>query len=177
MEENRMSIRKEKTNKLTMMAVFTALVFVVTFLVRIPVPGTGGAYLNFGDVVIYIAAFTIGGPYAAVAAALGSMLTDVVAGAAVYALPTLIIKGAMALVFGMIVKKRSFARYALASAVCGGVMACGYGLYEYAMFGAEYMLAALPFNLIQWAGAAAAACAFYPAARRIQKYARSKGGS
>jgi uncharacterized membrane protein len=75
MEENRMSIRKEKTNKLTMMAVFTALVFVVTFLVRIPVPGTGGAYLNFGDVVIYIAAFTIGGPYAAVAAALGSMLT------------------------------------------------------------------------------------------------------
>lgn len=156
-----------KTRKLTMAAVMAALIFVVTFLVRIPIPATNGGYLNLGDTVIFICAYLLGGPIAAAAAGVGSALADMASGYAIYAIPTLIIKGLMGFVVGVITKRHGFGFYALACVTGGGIMVLGYAVFEYFAFGPGNMLAGLPFNLIQWAVSVAVALAFYSGMRRL----------
>ena len=79
---------KTNVQKMTTSAATAALIFAITYLVRIPVPGTVGGYINLGDTAIYMAAFLFGGPMAGAAAAIGSALADTAAGAAYYILPT-----------------------------------------------------------------------------------------
>ncbi len=73
-----------KTRKLTTTAVTAALVYVVTLLLVIQIPAVKGAYFNLGDVIIYCAAYIMGGPYAAVAAAIGSGFADLTVGSTIY---------------------------------------------------------------------------------------------
>ena len=56
-----------------MAALFTAVTFVGTILIRIPV---GIGYVNFGDAVVMIAAVVLGPVGAALAGGLGSALAD-----------------------------------------------------------------------------------------------------
>lgn len=73
-----------------------ALVFVATCFFRIPVAVTQG-YIHLGDGFILLGAALLG--WAAVpAAAIGSMLADLLAGYTLYCLPTFLIKGAVAAV-------------------------------------------------------------------------------
>lgn len=143
------------------------MIFVVTWLVKIPVPVSGGAYLNFGDSVIDVCAFVLGGPLAAVSAGLGSALADVAAGSAVYALPTFIIKALMGLLVGAMTSTQKLLPYCLACAAAGAVMVGGYALFEWFFFGAAYAAATLPFNLIQWCGSMLVAVVLYRGARRL----------
>ena len=158
-------------------ALMAALIFVVTFLVRIPVPMTSGGYINLGDTMILLAAWLIctgrrdvrAALCAAAAAGLGSGLADLSAGAVVYILATLLIKGAMGFVAHRIVTRhRSFPGY-VAAAVCGGaIMIGGYFLFEFFFFSPAYALGALPFNGLQWGGSVATAAVLYPVARQME---------
>lgn len=153
---------KLSTRKLAVSSVMAALIFVLTFSIRIPVPAlAGGAYLNLGDSLIYCAAFTLGGIPAMFAAGIGSMLADIAGGALIYAPATLVIKGLMGLACGAMLTKASFGRFVFASVAGGGIMVAGYGIYELFVFGAAYALTSLPFNLIQWGGGVAVALLLY----------------
>lgn len=162
-------MNKENIRKITRSAVTAAVVFVVTWLVRIPIPGTSGGYVNLGDVIIYVAAFILGGPIAAAAAAVGSALADTAAGAAIYIPATFIIKGLMGLTVGLLCTGKKFTAYSLACILGGAIMTAGYGLYELAVFGASYALASLPYNLIQWAGSVIVAVVVFPALNRVTR--------
>lgn len=81
------------TRELCLTAVMTALVFLATFVPRIPIPL---GYAHLGDAVIFLLALTIGRREALVAACLGSALSDVLGGFLLWAVPTLIIKFVMA---------------------------------------------------------------------------------
>jgi uncharacterized membrane protein len=154
--------------KITYAAIAAALVFVVTWTIKITVPGTNGGYINLGDTVIYFTAYLLGGPIAAASSAVGSALADLAAGAVVYAPATFVIKGLMGLIFGlMTARKKSFAAYLIAALLGGAIMTAGYALYETAVFGLAYALTSLPYNLLQWAGSVAAALLLFPAARRV----------
>ncbi len=157
----------QKTRKLTVLAVMTALVFVVTWLVKIPV---GVGYLNFGDVVIYMCAYILGGPLTAVAAAVGSSLADIAAGYAIYAIPTLVIKALMGLVAGLIMKRNGAGFYLLGSVTAGAIMVAGYAAFEYVSYGSAQMVANLPFNFIQLGGSVGIALMFYRVTLNISKY-------
>jgi len=160
--------QRSKTRQMTVIAVMTALTFVVTWLVKVPIPGTSGGYLNFGDIVIYMGAFLLGGPSAALFAGVGSMFADFAVGAgAVYAVPTLVIKALMGLIVGSMTAKQSLPRYILACVLGGAVMVAGYGVYEWVMFDAAYAVASLPFNLVQWAGSVIMASVLYGAVKRL----------
>jgi uncharacterized membrane protein len=159
-----------KTRKITVCAVMTALVFVVTVFVKIPVPASSGAYLNVGDIVIYICAYVLGGPLTALIAGAGSCLADLAAGSAVYALPTLAIKGIMGFAAGTIMRKQRMPFYILGCIAGGAVMTGGYAVFEALFFDTYYMLSMLPFNLVQWAGCVAFALIFYTVANNISKY-------
>lgn len=94
------------TKKFVLTGLMTALVFVLTFIFPIPVPYTSG-YIHLGDSMIYISVIVLGPIYGAFASGVGSMLADLLAGYAQYALPTLIIKSLMALIMGLIIKGKT----------------------------------------------------------------------
>ena len=164
-----------KLRKLILAALMAALVFVITFTVRIPIPMTQGGYLNLGDVMIYLGAYLLGGPAGAGAAAIGSGFADLAAGAPLYIIPTTLIKGCMGLLAGLLMKKRTFPLY-LAAVISGGaVMTGGYALFELFFFrgvnGIDgiYALASLPFNALQWLGGSIVALALYPAVKNFDR--------
>lgn len=156
-----------RVRRVTMTSVAAALVFVVTWLIKIPVPVSGGAYLNLGDSVIFVCAYILGGPLAAVSAGIGSAAADVAAGAAVYVLPTFVIKALTGLVAGALTASQKFGSYLFGCILGGAVMVAGYAAFEWGLFGAAYTAATLPFNLIQWCGSVLAAAALYRGARRL----------
>ncbi|NLA87694.1 MAG: ECF transporter S component [Clostridiales bacterium] len=163
----------KNTRRITYTAIAAAIVFVVTRVTYIPV-GTAGAYVHFGDAFIYFTAFLLGGPIAAIAAALGSAICDLSTGYTVYVPATFLIKGLMGLTAGLLIKNRKFWVFIFASAVGGAIMTAGYALYEICIpgFGPAYALFNIPFNMGQWGASIVIAAILYPVAIRIQKVIR-----
>lgn len=80
-----------------MSAVVAAAVAVATMAVSIPV---GIGYLNFGEIVIYTAAFLFGDLVGALGGGIGAAAADVILGYAMYAPITLVAKGTEGFVVG-----------------------------------------------------------------------------
>ncbi len=94
----------QKSNTILLLvytSLMTALVFITTFSIRIPVPFTTG-YIHPGDTMVFLSGLLLGPLYGAFAAGVGSALSDLMAGYTFWVIPTLIIKGLMAYVVGMI---------------------------------------------------------------------------
>lgn len=164
----RMEKKKDtKVRRLTATAVSAAVVFVVTWLVKIPLPVSGGAYLNFGDAAIFFCAFVLGGPWAAASAGIGSALADLVGGAPLYAVPTFVIKFLMGLTAGALNSSQRFMPYLVSCVVGSAIMICGYAAFEWGAFGSALATAVLPFNLIQAVGSVLVAAVLFRAAHRL----------
>ena len=101
-------MRNLSVKKLTTAGVMAALVFVMTYVPKVPVPVTGG-YVHLGDGAIFLAALLLG-PLGIPAAAVGSGLSDLLGGYMVYVLPTMAIKGLVALIAWKIWKEGSWLR-------------------------------------------------------------------
>ena len=95
-----MSNNVPKLRKVAICGLMAAFVFVAT-QIRIP---TAIGYINLGDPVILISSFILG-PIAFFPAAIGSALSDLLAGYAQYIIPTFIIKGLMGYVAGVSLRK------------------------------------------------------------------------
>jgi len=158
-----------KVKTLTMTAMMAAVIFVVTYVVRIPMPIAAGGYINIGDAPVYIAASLLGGPAGMVAAAVGSALSDLTAGYVVYILPTAVVKGLMGFVCGKLMRRAGFARFFIAAVTGGAIMVGGYAAFDTALFNVNQAMAGIPFNMVQWACGVAVAAAVYPAVTRIKK--------
>ena len=117
---------------LTMSAIFTALITVLTMFVSVAIPG-GHGYIHLGDSMIYACAWALGGPLAGVASALGSILADFFLGYLIYIPATLVIKFLMGYVCFLIMKafKYRFITSILAMIAAALIMLLGYTLYEY----------------------------------------------
>lgn len=145
-------MKHEKIVRLCLAAVLTALVFVATYIIQIPMPATGG-FINLGDCMVLLSGFLLGPLWGAAAGGIGSMLTDVVAGYGSFAPGTLVIKALMAccaaLVYKALRNKTKLA--ATAGALLGEViMVLGYFAYEGLFLGFGMGAAAsIPGNAIQ----------------------------
>lgn len=138
-------------------ALFTALIFLVTaYVLHIPTPATGG-YIHLGDAFLYLAASMLPALFAVAAGGIGEALSDLLTGGAVFALPTFIIKSAMALCFTSAGKKIVTKRNIAAAILAGVICITGYYLTEAVLYHSFVSpLAVVPANLIQ-AGSSAAA--------------------
>ena len=143
---------KNRKLKLTIIsALFAALVCVATMVVKIPTPLNG--YINLGDCVILVAAFTLPCGYGFLAAGIGSCLADILSGYTAYAPATFVIKGFMVLVVCLVTKllkvnKSNFVK--VVSVVLAELtMVLGYYIFEGFMYGFVPSLANIPMNLIQ----------------------------
>ena len=130
-------MKHTSTYKIVLAALFAALICVATMLVQVPIPATGG-YANLGDGVILMCAFLMNPLYAVLAAGIGSMLADLLAGYVSYAFGTLVIKAGVALIGTLIYNRfgRDAApRKAFITMVVAGILAeifmvLGYFFYE-----------------------------------------------
>lgn len=134
-------MKKLSVQKLTLCGVMAALVFVMTYFPKIPVPVTGG-YVHLGDGAIFLSVLLLG-PLGIPAAAVGSMLSDLIGGYMVYVLPTFLIKGLVALVAWKLCRKDQPLLAMLSFLLAEAVMVLGYFLLEWALYGVASAAAAI----------------------------------
>lgn len=94
----------KKIKDMVYTGLFAALVCVATFIIKIPLPISGG-YTHLGDGFIFLAVILIGKKNGAWAGSIGAALADLIGGYSYYALPTFMIKGVMALIMGTMIEK------------------------------------------------------------------------
>lgn len=139
-----------KNNKIKYMCiagVLTALVFVVTAYLHIPMYN---GYIHFGDGIIYLAACLLPLPYAVAVGAGGALLSDCLTGFAIWAPASVIIKALTTLLFSSkkdtIINIRNSLVLLPAAILCAG----GYYLYEALLYGNFVApLASISSNIIQ----------------------------
>lgn len=126
---------REKQRNMVLSAMFAAIIMLTTaYLFHIPI-GANGGYIHLGDAFIYLAACFMPMPYACAAACIGGGLADLMSGAAMWMIPTMIIKPLMALWFTSKKEKLVNARNILALFGSWAVCVGGYYIAEGLLFG------------------------------------------
>ena len=160
-------MKKLTVRQMTIASAMAALVFVMTYFPKVPVPVTGG-YVHLGDGAIFLACLLLG-PLGIPAAAIGSGLSDLIGGYMVYVLPTTVIKALMALLAWKLYKSGNWVRAALAFVMAEAVMVAGYFLVETALYGAGAAAAAVGPNVIQGVAGVALGLACVALEPRLKK--------
>lgn len=171
MQRSNKEIPKMTTRKLVASGVLTAIVLLMTSIVKIPVPATGG-YVHPGDGAILFSALLLG-PYAAIIGGIGSALSDLLGGYFIYILPTFIIKAAMGCLAGYLVRDGKTLRNTIVFALAAALMVFGYYIAEGLMMSFEAALAAVVPNLMQGAAAVVIGIGLSFSAPSLKKYLSS----
>lgn len=155
-------MKNQKTRTMTITAMFTALITVMTAYFQIKTLNSG--YIHFGDSMIYLASCLLPAPYAVFAASAGGAIADILSGAAVWAVPTAIIKALNTIPFiiavGLLKKKEKGTKIitpeTVVMAIISGIITiAGYWLAEGIIFGfAAATAAGFLRGLVQPAGSA-----------------------
>lgn len=148
---------------------FAAMITLLTATLHIQV---GNGYIHSGDAVIFLAAAMLPLPYAVGAAAVGGMLADLLSGYAVYALPTFLIKGLLALAFSRIGGERMLCRKRVfALIICALISVIGYWLAAVLLYGGwqAQFVGTVPGNCLQAAGSSVLYAVIAGALERMQK--------
>lgn len=147
----------KKNNFITMIyaAMLAALTCIATMVIKVPTLGTNG-YVNIGDTIVLFAAWTLGNPYGALAAGIGSGLADLLAGCGSYVPGTTVIKFVMAFVACIVFKGLNKVNspkpvaYIAGGVAAETVMVVGYFVYEATLLGYGMAAAAsIISNMIQ----------------------------
>ncbi|MFB0920712.1 MAG: ECF transporter S component [Oscillospiraceae bacterium] len=132
-------MKNDRIHKLVWAGLFTALTTVATMII-IPVPVLHG-YANGGDALVIVSAFLLGPVWGAVAAGLGSALSDLLSGFIIYSPATLIIKALMALAAGAILrsgkKRKNLFITVLACITAELIMIAGYFAFDSVIYGVK----------------------------------------
>ncbi|PWM15374.1 MAG: hypothetical protein DBX57_02890 [Clostridia bacterium] len=163
-------MKHQKLYHLVLAALFAALTYVATNIIRVPIPATDG-YINLGDCVVLLGAFLLGPVYGAAAGGIGSALADILSGYAVFAPGTFVIKALIAVIAALIMKalgSKTKAAPIVASIAGEAWMLLGYFLYESIFLG--YGLAAagsIGGNAIQAVAGVILAAALYAVLSKV----------
>ena len=134
---------------ITKIAIMSALVFIATFLIKIP---SLNGYTHIGDSMVIISALILGKKKGALAAGLGAALCDLLSGYMQYVIPTFLIKAIMVLIIATIsenlINKTKFA-WIFGAIIGSTFQVIGYYLVEAILYGFAGALASVPANIIQ----------------------------
>ncbi|MHA2289545.1 MAG: ECF transporter S component [Promethearchaeota archaeon] len=157
---------------ISIIAIFTALNFVATYWIQIPIPATGG-YINVGDIAVMFTALLFGPIIGGISGGVGPMLADIFSPYIIYAPATLIIKGIEGFLIGLISNPRYFTgrisyRDILAVIIGGFLIPFGYFLYEAFILGLGVAIALveMPGNFFQFIVAAIVSILLITASRK-----------
>ncbi len=154
-------MKRISTKSLVFTALCIAIVAVCTMVVKIHIPSTGG-YVNFGDIMIFSVAITLGKKKGAIAGGIGSCIADLLLGYIAFAPGTLIIKAIEGFLCGLIYEAlkdgiNRVVAICISGIIAGAFMVFGYFTYETVLFGMNGALGAIVGNLIQGGVSALAA--------------------
>lgn len=147
--------KRVNTKMLALGAAFAALITVATAFIRIPAPL---GYAHAGDSMVYLTASVLPAPLSFIAAAIGGALADILSGAAVWAIPTAIIKALNVLPFFLVrkvlSKKNKDSRILHVSVVISlivssAITVLGYFAAECVLYDLSAAAAEIPFNIMQ----------------------------
>lgn len=137
-------------------ALFTAIVFIATYAVQIPLPGIAtGGLIHLGNVALFTIAIVFGKKYGAISGAFGMALFDVLSPWVIWAPGTFVIRGVMGYMVGAIYhggskEKPGILRMVSAFVLPSLVMIAGYFFYNILLYGDWPAAAAsLPGDFIQ----------------------------
>ena len=151
-----MNNNKKKIYYLVNAALFTAIITVTTAYIKFNT-GINNGYVHVGDSAIYLAACILPAPYSFICAAIGGAFADLLAGAAVWAPFTAIIKALNSIVFWAVFKiskNKSRTKILSKSSVLAGFLSGlvtigGYFLCEGLLYSFASAATSVPFSLIQ----------------------------
>ena len=161
----------KRTQLLVLTAVFAALTFVATVLIRIPVPG-GTGYVHIGDALVILCGIFLGKKRGFLAAGIGSCLADLLAGYVIYIPVTFVIKGIVALLCAILFQYAGrHAHNKKFALICCGiidiiVVTAGYALFETAAYGAGAAIPGILPNVGQGCIGLILGCVLYPIVRK-----------
>ncbi len=154
-------MKQSRMFKICLSGLFAAIIAVFTAFVKFNT-GINNGYLHFGDSMIYLAGCIVG-PLGIISAAIGGALADIMAGAAVWALPTAIIKALNCVPFviatRMYIKKKGEFKIVnlytvLMTFVSALITIFGYLFAESLLYTFPTALTSVPFSIIQAVGSA-----------------------
>lgn len=164
-------MKNDNLLKITMSAMLAALICVATMFFMVPLPGHG--YANLGDCFVIVAGMFLGPVYGFAAAAVGSALSDLFLGYAVYAPATFVIKGLMALAaYGLYRRLTNKNLKSVPAAVISAVtaeliMIAGYFVFEIPLYGLGAAAADIAGNAVQGTVGAIAGIIVCEALRKV----------
>lgn len=127
-------------------ALLAALTCVATMAIKFPSP-TG--YIHPGDAFVLLSGIILGPVYGPLAAGIGSMIADLLAGYPQFAAATLIIKALAALIPALIYKKGKLITVVLSGILGEIVVTGGYFIFENYLYGFGSAIKSIPLNLVQ----------------------------
>ncbi|MDO5519761.1 MAG: ECF transporter S component [bacterium] len=167
-------MKSEKLQKLVIGAMFAALCFLGTFIVKIP---TFNGYIHLGDCMVILTGIILGPIYGALAAGVGSMLSDLLGGYVAFVPGTFVIKALAAATAALLF--RSLCRYFKSTSshmvitifcgICSGIIVVfGYLVYEsYFLHLGAGALSSIPGNIIQGISGVILSTILYPVLTKI----------
>lgn len=163
---------RNRTSRVAVLAyggMLAALIFVATYFFKLPVSITQG-YIHLGDGFILLGAALLGWT-SVPAAAVGSMLADLLGGYTLYILPTFVIKGLVAVAAVYAVRgKKPYWLTVLMLAAAELVMVAGYFVTEWLILGYGLAAAAgavVP-NLVQGLSGVVIGAVLIPLMKRVK---------
>lgn len=177
------------TKKWVVSALFAALTCICTMIIKIPTP-TGG-YIHPGDGMVLLCGIVLGPGMGALAAGIGSMLSDLFGGYMVWVPATFIIKALTAMVAALLFRKAGkhlsySSSNAIVRVIIGGIigeaiMVFGYFVFEIGLNAASnggftsaaiaggiaYSAAGIPANIVQGVTGIVIACVLLPILSKI----------
>ncbi len=146
---------KNSAVNVALLAILTALTTIMTFVIRIPYPGTGG-YFNFGDIMVMLGGLLLGPVGGFFVGGVGSAIADII-GFPLFAPITLIVKGFEGMAVGYLGSRarehvRLNVRDVIAVLVGAIIMLIGYFLGEVFFLGVPVEMAIVELvtiNLVQ----------------------------
>jgi uncharacterized membrane protein len=146
-----MSRRSLDPRTLAVTAVMTAIVFVLTSIVRVPTPAKG--YIHLGDAGVFFTALAFGPWIGAAAGGLGTALADVGGGYLQWAPFSLLIHGLEGWVVGWISRRWPGVAGLVLSVAAGAIIVvAGYFVAGVFLSGVGAAVGELPLNVLQVIG-------------------------
>ena len=141
----------KKVHSIAYCAAFSAMIFVLTAVLHIPVPS---GYVHPGDALVYLCALMLGSPWALIAGAVGEGLADLASGYTAYIPATVLIKVAVALLMTFAKGNKLLSKKSAVLTIPAGLITVGGYFAADLIISPVYAFVDIIGNIVQAAGSA-----------------------